>query len=427
MRRSSIVPMVLAVAACCLATPDAATAVKGVKYIHFDPAESYCHPADWPCAPDQGIGKSGRLYVHQHEVNGQWVFSSMGVPGIPNGHLWVAANYGGKCKAGYRLSGAGIKMGIWEGEGRPHEIPATPWTFGIPVNPNNKTYPDRVVDVNIPIQEAFGSFWAQNGAGYIPTVLGFPSYEDVWDYGESKIAERVAQGMTEDQARAESFSFNTHIALHGVVWCEGVSFEREFFMARAEWIPLEIVFVGVGQTAGLELGDPEPEPLGAADSITNGVEITQAFLNVQQDHLDSCRLRLTGIFVATEPTDVTYRFIDELGAPSQLFTTTIDQTQFDVVDHFYDLPKLAPPPQGIDGLTMPDREDGIGGFQPLPTDKHQGYFQIEILEPHAFSSKVAGYNVEPCYTDPVFDGGFAGPLPLPPGGHPPSSQSWTSR
>lgn len=408
-----------------LAAPDAAYAAKGVKYIHFDPATGYCNPAASECTPGQGIGESGRIYVHQREIDGQWVFDFMSVPGLPEGHLWMATNYGAKCKTGYRLSSGGITTGFWEGEGKSHELPYPEWTSAVSMNTDNMTYPDRVIDVHVPVNHAFGQFFAQNGAGHVNNVIGFGSVEDVYDYGEDEIADRVAQGQTEEDARKASFSVDTYIAMYANVWCEGTTFGRKFFMARAEWLPLEIVFVGVGQTA--ELGAASPEPVGAADDLTNGVAVTQAFLSVQPDHQNACRLRLSGVFTATEPTDVTYRFVDELGRPSQHFTTTIDQTQTVMIDHFYDLPEIRPSSHDIGDWAPLGRDDGLGGFQDLPTDRHQGNFQIEVLEPHGYWSNIDGYNVAPCYADLEVDGGFTAPLPPPPGGgHPIPPQNKTA-
>lgn len=402
-----------------LGVPGAAEAVQGVKYIHFDPSQSLCHPVQGPpCDPDAGVGVSNKLYVHQSEIDGQWVFDFLSVPGMPSGYMWVAPSYGAKCKTGYSVEDAYVRFGYSEGEGNGGdaiEVHPVSWSWDIDFGSNQKKIDDHTVDIQVPIDHAFGELEGANSS-----VFGFGSIEDVLDYGENRIATRVAEGMTEEDARTESFSFNTHIAMHGIVRCKGNTFGREGWMARAEWLPLEIVFVGLGQTA--ELNQQKEPPTAPTDSLTDVVAITQAFLSVQQDANDSCRLRLSGVFTANKPTDVTYRFVDELGWKSQSFVAHIDQTQTVMIDHYYDLPERLPPDGEIDDLTQGDR-GGIGGYQTPDADRETGTFQIQVLEPHGYWSNIDGYNVAPCVPSPVFDGGgFQNPtLPPPGGGRPPST------
>ena len=85
-----------------MASSTPAQAARGVQYVHFDPAQTLCVEDQFPpCGEYQGIGNSNTIEVHQQKINGQHVFNDIQVPGIPDGHLWVAASYGAKCKVGY--------------------------------------------------------------------------------------------------------------------------------------------------------------------------------------------------------------------------------------------------------------------------------------------------------------------------------------
>lgn len=402
----------------CAATPDTAMAVRGVKYIHFDPAGSICDPnGGLPCSPTAGIGESNKLYIHQNEIDGQLVFSSMSVPGMPDDHMWMAVSYGAECKTGYKLHVGSVRLDYYEGEGKSGTIEVTSW--GTPlVLPNAKKMWDTIIDVQVPIEHAFGRDFGPSH------VFGFEDEAAVFDYAEGVIADRVAGGMSEEDARAEPFSFNTFLAMNGTVICKGNTFGREFYMARASWVPVELVFVGVGEIAGLELGEPEP-PEPGSDELTAGVAVTQAFLSVQPDPFNECRLRLSGVFTTNQPTEISYRFVNELGAPSQSFTTIVDQTQTAMLDHYYDLPLRERPNNGIGGLTTGGR-GGLGGLTTGKTDREQGTFQIQVLEPHGYWSNIDGYNVEPCYEPLTGDvGGFKAPTRTPGGGRPPSA--WGKR
>ncbi len=402
--------------------PEPAEAVRGVKYIHFDPSTSLCqHDQGLPCDPAAGIGEANKLYVHQSEIDGQWVFDFVAVPGVPDGYLWMAPSYGAECKTGYSVHKAYVRLGFYQGEGKgPIEVYGANWHGSVGFGSNQKTIHDDAVDLQVPVDFAFGEV-----DGLDSSVFGFASLEEVLDYGEDRIADRMTEGRTEEDARSEGFSVSTFLSMHGVVVCRGNSFGRKFWMARAEWLPLEIVFVGLGQTAELNQAPLRPE--SPTDDLTWGTAVTQAFLSVQQDALDSCRLRLSGVFTATEPTDVTYRFVDEIGRASQSFTASIDQTQTVMIDHFYDLPE-APSADGEIDDYLGGGRGSIGGLKAPQNANETGTFQLEVLEPHGYWSNVAGYNVEPCVPGPGFDGGgLKSPTRVPPGGHPPSSRGKVAR
>lgn len=406
-----------AVAVLAMALPESALAIRGVKSVHFAEDDSACHSGQaLPCLPDSGFGQSNRVYVHQIEVDGQWVFDHMSVPGIPDGNFWMAANIGGTCKAGYKIGSARISLGLAHYESYVHEVQLWDWPVG---HPNAKHMPNKIVNVHVPFNEVFD--------GHPGTKLfNFQTMEEIFQYGEDKIAQRVAGGMTEEEARKEGFHVDDWVPMHGTIGCEGNAFGRWGYMARPDWNHLEIVYVGLGTVAELQPEeDPVPEPV---DDVTLGAILTQAFLVVEQDAQDSCRLRLSGVFTSSEPMQVTYRFVNELGVPSQSFTAEIDQTQTTMIDHYYDLPVRERPSEGLGNVTTGGGDRGVGGLTTEETDREQGTFQIQVLAPHGYWSNIDGYNVEPCHEDLEAGlGGYRNPTRLPPGGFPPSTRGYAVR
>lgn len=412
MRYSRTLTVLLSLGAVLAAVPS--LAAKGVDHVEFDPAYTNCFPGQaLPCLPDSGEGGSNIVYVHQREVGGQYVFDELHVPGIPDDHFWVAANVGAECKTGYHLLAGFIAPGWYDASGEPGAYHGLPYgaSAGIWIGGGEpKTLPNHIVNIQVPVDAAFQPDLITTN------VFGFWSRDEIFAFGESRIASRVADGWTEEAARKQSFPLDTYIAMHGYIACKGNWLGREYFMSRSAWLPLRFVFVGVAEMAELQPQEPGvPEP--PVDGLTAGIAVTQAFLHVAPDPDDACRLRLTGAFTTNGETEISYRFVDELGLESQTFTTQVDQTHVSMIDHYVDLPVIERPDGEIDDF-FDEGRGGIGGLNQRPTDNAQGYYQIEVRTPHGYWSNVADYNVEPCYEDSFVPGGLRAPSRALPPGHP---------
>jgi hypothetical protein len=86
-----------------------------------------------------------------------------------------------------------------------------------------------------------------------------------------------------------------------------------------------------------------------------------------------------------------YYLVDDTGGMSPLYKVAVDQTYAAFVSHPIDLSEreLEGPVPAIDQ-----------GFSSLPTERLQGFYQIEVVSPHKTSSNIAEYNIEPCNTRP---------------------------
>lgn len=385
MRRISHVMMWAALGV--LLASDTALAIRGVKSLTFNPEGSICLEGQaYPCDPDAGLGESNIVYVHQREVDGQYVFDSLEVPGIPDGKMWVGVRYAAECKFGYHVEGAWVRTGWSNDEGKGGDpIQIYEHMADWPVDhAGQKTVWSQLLDLQVSIDLAFD-------AGLF---THFETAEEIFVHGESVISDRMASGMTEEEARATPFHFQDWISMHGGVRCKGNVFGREGWKTKSAPIPVKFVFVGLGSDAKLEPAPLIPE--APTDELTFGVAVTDAFLFVEPDANEQCRLRLTGAFTTNAPTDILYRFVDELGHASQMFQTSVDQTFVAMIDHYVDLPVVAVPDGEVDQLVTELEIDYEGELVSAPTDREQGFYQIQVLEPHGYWSNVADFNVEPC-------------------------------
>lgn len=394
----------------CLVLYDVPARAAGVKHVHFGPALTLCTENQFqPCGDYQGLGNSNTLEVHQTEIGGQLVYDELHVDGIPDGHLWVAASYGAKCKAGWSLHDAEITLGILDAHVNGTQLEFTSYWEGwpIPYSNGNRTIPGHVVDMWVPIEHVLDPGSEENH------LWGFPTEQSIYDYAESVVQSRIDGGMTEGQARALPFEEQSFLLMHGKVTCMGNTFGRVKTRATSALLPVTIEFVGNQEAEELQLDDDPPEP--PSNDLVVETAVVQAHLSVMQDPADSCRLALSGVIVTNDTTQVAYRFVNQAGAKSQIFTTNVDQTFTALLDHYVEIPAVAPVESepGLDGLVADGRGE-IGGLVQEESDNFQGTYTIEVLEPHSFQSNVAGFNVEPCIQE-TFVAWEALPVPaLPP-------------
>ena len=389
--RSGMSRSILAAAALVVLTSAPAEAWRGVKYVHFDPAQTLClEDQAMPCKPYQGFGNSNELEVHMSPVGDSWVFDTLHVPGVPQGFLWAAASYSGKCRAGYDLNVKEVRLGhVGTIRHRDYTIEYTGDWQGWPVHreDDDDYVAPHVIDMWVPLEFVF--------PGDGEHLFGFPTAQSIFDWGENVIADRIASGMTEEEARSEPFEVNTFLGMNGYLTCKGNSFGRVFGMQASDWLPLKLKFVPPPIFSEIE--QPQrPEP-GSQDLKVDAA-VVQAHLSVLLDPQDSCRLALSGVVVTNEATEVRYRIVDEVGVKSQIFTTQVDPTFTVFLDHYVELPIVYPQVEGTGGNgTLVAEDDGeIGGLVQESSDNVQGTYMIEILQPHAYESNIAGYNVEPC-------------------------------
>ncbi len=226
---------------------------------------------------------------------------------------------------------------------------------------------------------------------------------------EAGYSEEAARGQSEPMPISVSFRADAAPARtrRGSARCD--------VGADATAAPVEVVFLGVGEVPGNAWRDatiePPAPPAPAGDlpmpgALAEGDAVTQAELVVGLDPHDACRLNLTGVITTNGPMTVEYRFVDEMGVGSQLFSVDVDQTQTAFLDHHVMLPEQAP---HLDGGGIGDWSptESTGGpleLSDAESDNEQGWFQLHVTSPHGLWSDIEGYNVEPCTpgeSDPV--------------------------
>lgn len=171
-------------------------------------------------------------------------------------------------------------------------------------------------------------------------------------------------------------------------------------------LPIDVTFRGASpaappfRIAPVPPGQPDvPIPFG---ELTHRVQIEQAHLSIlPNDDRDECGFYLSGVFRTNAPTRVTYRLIDALGARSPAFAVDVDQSNTAFFSH--DI-VFAPKSGETLGLSLvpgnsPNPAGGVafaGSFVNVPTDRLQGYYRVETIEPHRAMSNIVSYNLANC-------------------------------
>jgi hypothetical protein len=296
-------------------------------------------------------------------------------------YLWLAATLGAECRSGYRLDRAAIISGwVYEHGSSRDAIEVRPWHQPISV-PNAKTMPSKLLAIHLPVERAFGT------DGFAPVISDFNSLEAVFGYGELVIANRMAQGMNEAEARSQGFTFQTHISLSAEVWCRPLGLRAERYKTMPRMIPVTIEFVGVPMPPARDQANPGGG-LSLAPRVTD-VDLTVTPMP------NSCELTLQLFLRSDRPVTAYYRIIDRYGQRSNAFSVVLSGQGATGRFHVVPYPDADPTPDGP-SLVAPTGPGQIGGYATEDVGRLTGTFQIEVYSPNLLRSNVAGFNVEPC-------------------------------
>jgi hypothetical protein len=253
--------------------------------------------------------------------------------------------------------------------------------------------PAKTVALHIPLDALF----SENGAA----GSYFSSVEDIYARGEEIIAERMADGMSEVQARSTDASVDISVPIHAQVICRGKGLlHTKYYEIKSTVLPFEVRFEGVEM--------PVHGRVDQASHLAIPEGVTEASLIVLPD-LDECVLHVNGTLASDSGTDldVAYRILDSYGQGSQIFYDTIEAGQPLFVTHAVDMPV---DDSELDGPGLLNPQGGHGDFDAdqyavEDTDLIQGTFQIEVISPNVLLSNVDGFSVEPgtCTPETVFE------------------------
>jgi hypothetical protein len=210
---------------------------------------------------------------------------------------------------------------------------------------------------------------------------------------------------------------------------EEVDWPLTFYMGCRRWafgnavayqtsyalLPLDVTFRGAAPPGGpFEIKPVPPHQPNVPipfNELTDIIHIEQAQLFILPSaDPDVCGFHLSGVFVTSGPTRVTYRLVDALGARSPVFEVDVDQTNTAFFSHDIN---FAPGTGETLGLSLlpgqpPNPAGGVafaGSFVDVPSDRLHGYYRVETVEPHHATSNIVSYNLEDCT-------GSAGPRSL---------------
>ncbi|MGD8629936.1 MAG: hypothetical protein PVG72_04315 [Gammaproteobacteria bacterium] len=161
------------------------------------------------------------------------------------------------------------------------------------------------------------------------------------------------------------------------------------------WKPIRVVYRGA--SAEFDLNNLAPGQGSYFDpSLPNGqlgdiVNVDANLLIVTNDQANDCKLNLSASFTTNGETVIFYHLVDDRDVMSPLYKVAVDQTYTAFVNHVVDLSEREP--EG------PVPSEDLG-FSAIPTDRLQGFYQIEVVSPYKTNSNIADYNIEPCRTRP---------------------------
>jgi hypothetical protein len=369
----------------------------GVDSVHLEPVALTCVEGQaLPCVPGSGSGAAGVLQVTQSDDSGEMRFDGLqGTSALGADHVWFGLEVGAGCKGLYTLGNYAVSpergSADWKYDS-PFPVP-TPgqvgdpvvtgpgyWAQGVPV-PDAKTMPVKQVVLDMAVGDVLGFY---DG---VPTST-FWWESMVYDQGEAVVAERVAGGMTEGQARATGFHVNSSVRVSGTARCEKFIGGDAWYKRVERTLPLRVEFLPA-PAQGAQPHDP-------ATDLATPVEVTDVDLAVSVDPQDDCRLALVGQVHTTGATEVEYRILNPYGQPSNTFTLQVGDQLGAFLRHV-DIPGHdAPAPSG--DLAGEGPGPDIDGEWAAPvTDESlwSGSFTLEVLSPNAMSD-VTGFQVERC-------------------------------
>lgn len=377
----------------------------GVKTVSFHEADDACIDGLFACTPNAGDGMANVIQVRQVDTGDGYVFGDIGTTSVfGDDYIWLAATLGAECRSGYRLDRASIVSGWhYEHGSSKNPVEVHPWYLPISV-PNAKTMPSKLLAINLPVERAFGE------DGQAPIIQGFPSLASLYGYGEIAVHNRMATGMSEAEARSQSFTVDAHVNLSAEVWCRPLGAGADRYKTMPRMIPITVEYVGVPvPPAKVQAG-------GGGGGLTVAPRVTDVDLTVTPVP-NSCELTLQLFLRSDRPVTAYYRIIDRFGQRSNAFAVELDGQSTTGRFHVVPYPDADPTPDGP-SLVAPTGPGEIGGYATEDIGRLTGTFRIEVYSPNLIHSDVVGFNVEPCQP-PV---GVEGPGSAP---EPPSPQSPT--
>ncbi len=337
----------------------------GVNSLDFAGVIDTCLPGQaLPCTPGAGQGESNTIRVTQSMVDGYHQFNGLASNATHPDDIWLGAEIGADCRAGYSLWKAEISNEGGSGDGMYYawEI-AHEWT-SISV-PDANSMPVKRVAVN----------WSIDGT-FTETMK-----QELFDFGEDVIADRMANGMSAAAARALPFDAEGTLILTGKVVCRGnngAHFKYEKWQSIE--VPLSIEFEGANV----------PAPIGGqtrSGGLTMAAEVTDVELAVVTDPADPCTVHLSATILTNGETSVDYRFVGPNGQRSSTYTVEVGASNTAFVNLPVDVPSSSTAPPSPGGLS--------NKAVAVDPDTWSGVFTIQVMSPNQ-ESDAEGFAVPYC-------------------------------
>ena len=304
----------------------------------------------------------------------------------------IGVEIGAKCRFGYELSrtlltnndlgneiqgdhtyfGAGFNGFVTPGEPNYTPVVSEPVIHqDIPFTVNNQTFGNRIAFLHLPVA----------------------SFQPLIDYGNQWVDEHYAY-----DTRYSDWTTYLYQPVGFAVRCKrrvGYTGLKKWWGRATFRKPIRVVYRGA--SAEFDLNNLAPGQGSYFDpSLPNGqlsdiVNVDANLLIVTDDQANDCTLNLSATFATNGETVIFYHLVDDRGEMSPLYKVAVDQTHTAFVNHVVDLSEREPegPIPSVDK-----------GFSAIPTDRLQGFYQIEVVSPYKTKSNIESFNIEPCKIRP---------------------------
>lgn len=318
-------------------------------------------------------GPYNKVHISQHYVDGAWSFDTIDLPTV-----LVNVSVSADCRAGKSLQGGVFQAG-YQLSGDIAALQESAYTQSFET-PDANSVESQEMTFHVPIAAVFEPY----GEPFDEAVL--------FARGEQAVADAMASGLTEDEARADSYMLQEVVNFHALIKCVDNSGGWIYKWVEGSTAVIELIYYPAEINPGVVDEIPTPQGLQVAN------QVTQAQLSVIPDPADSCIVHASVTFVTNGAMTVEYQIVDDFGQHSQLMSLDIDDSGVGFFSHEVTLPAAADFTD--DDMFAPQPHGGLDGpaddFAQADDGSVTGVLHVEGVSPHEFMSNYDGFSVDPC-------------------------------
>jgi len=341
---------------------------------------------------DDGVSTPTIEVFQTEDPNGQLRYTTLKAGNYLDPTVNIGVKVSAQCKWGYELSRTFL-----ENNDLGDDLQKYYDYWGTGIVPNSPSY-SPIVSLPIVLQDfpfTNGNRTLGERVEYLRLPVG--SFEPLIDYGNEWVAAHSDSIIQENNIRANDWTAFLNQPVGFAVRCKRVvgytGLDKWWGNATYDK-PIRVVYRG--KSAEFDLINLAPgqgahfDPALPNGQLGDTVNVDASLLIVENEETE-CTLDLSATFTTNGETVIFYYLVNDRGVVSPLYKTAVDQTHTAFVYHPIDLSEQEPE------IVFPADTRQLSA---VPTDRLQGFYQIEVVSPHKTMSNIASYNIEPCITKP---------------------------